>query len=134
MATEIIEDHDNNDQDSIAKREDVERSSEDVLGLNIQLNVSLQYGLVVLKVKELIDDEEHCPVCPVGVDQDGEEAKAVDSSAVSGKKGGEEKHQDGLPACNTWPAVDCLVPENIMNLNLPDFHHSSYSHSSFPPT
>ena len=95
-ATEIKEYHDNNDQDSIANREDVERSSEDVLGLNIQLNVSLQHGLVVVIVKELIDDEEHCPVCPMRVDQDGEKAKAVDSIAVSVREGGEEKHEDDL--------------------------------------
>ena len=49
-----------------------------------------------MKVKELINDKEHGPVCPVGIDQDGEEAKAVDSIAVSVKRDGEEKHQDDL--------------------------------------
>ena len=47
-------------------------------------------------MKELVDDEEHCPVCPVCVDKDGEKAKAVDSIAVSLREGGEKKHEDDL--------------------------------------
>ena len=40
--TKIMEDHDNNHKNSIANRKDIERSSANVLGADIELKISLK--------------------------------------------------------------------------------------------
>ena len=50
----------------------------------------------MMVVEELVYDEECCPVSPVGVDEEGEGAKAVNTIAVPVVEGGEEEHEDDL--------------------------------------
>ena len=110
--TEVVQDHYNYHQDGITNREDVEWSSSDVLGLkkerfeegcgyqssnlDIELQVAHESGPVVVVVKELVYDEEGCPVCPVCVDEKREGAKLPVRSTGPVVQGGQDEHQEDL--------------------------------------
>ena len=77
-----MKNHDHNHQDSIPDGQNIKRRSPNILGLDIELQISLKSGLVVMVVKVLVNDQECGPVSSVGVDQQGEGTKLSVSCVI----------------------------------------------------
>ena len=66
---EVVEDHHHDHQHRVANAQDVEGGAANILGLDIELKITLESGLVMMVMKKLINDQERGPVSSVSVNE-----------------------------------------------------------------
>lgn len=67
--TEVMKNHHYNHKNSVSNREDIEGRPPHVFCLDVELQVALEPGLVMMVMQELVNYQERGPVSPVTVDQ-----------------------------------------------------------------
>ena len=108
--TKVIQNDYGHHEEGISDGEDVERSAAEVLGLHIEVQISLWVDfsccclaiakldllsrVVVVLEQELVNGQEGGPVASVGVDQEREGTQHMLMRLVSIVEGRQEKHQN----------------------------------------
>jgi len=94
--TKVIQNDYGHHEEGISDGEDVERGAAEVLGLHIEVQISLLSRVVVVLEQELVNGQEGGPVASVGVDQEREGTQHMLMRLVSIVEGRQEKHQNYL--------------------------------------
>lgn len=90
---EVVQYDHHQHQRRVSDREYVEGRATKVLGADVEVQVALLAGLVVVVQQELVDAEEGRPVAAVGVDEEGEGAEAGAVRHAPVVEGGQEEHE-----------------------------------------